>query len=65
MSPAEFSALVAVYGLPIPWLAQHVAGVSERTFRYWVCGRPGTQINVPADAVQRMQALNKALAKIL
>lgn len=65
MNHEEFSVLVAVYGLPVPWLAQHVGRVSERTFRYWVCGRPGTHINVPFDAVQRMQALNKALAKIL
>lgn len=65
MTQKEFAALVAVYSLPVPWLAQHVGKVSERTFRYWVCGRPGTKINVPSDAVQRMQALNKALAKIL
>lgn len=61
----EFSALVAVHGLPIPWLAKHVGHVSERSFRYWVSGRPGVEQRVPADSVARMQAVNKALSKAL
>jgi hypothetical protein len=65
MSSAEFARLVGVYGLPVPWLARHVGHVSERTFRYWVCGRPGAQVTVPDDAVQGMRALNAALNKTL
>lgn len=65
MSPEEFAALVAVYGLPVPWLARHVGRVSERTFRYWVAGRPGESVTVPADAVARMEAVNRALCKAL
>jgi hypothetical protein len=65
MNHEEFATLVAVYGLPIPWLAQHVGRVSERTFRYWVCGRPGSQVVVPADAVRRLRTLNAALARAL
>lgn len=65
MTHDEFAALVAVYDLPAPWLARHVGQVSERTFRYWVAGRPGSQVNVPPDAVKRMQRLNAALSKAL
>jgi hypothetical protein len=65
MTCSDFKKMVDVYSLPIPWLARHVGHVSERTFRYWVCGRPGAQVTVPADAVQRMLALNAALNKIL
>ena len=65
MTHTEFAALVAVYGLPIPWLAKHIGHVSERSFRYWCNGRPGVQQRVPADAVERMQALNLALEKVL
>lgn len=65
MTNAEFADLVAVYGLPIPWLARHVGRVSERTFRYWVSGRPGIQIKVPDDAVARMKQLNLAVEKAL
>jgi hypothetical protein len=61
MKTSELEKLVAVYGLPVPWLAKHVGHVSERTFRYWVAGRPGTQVTVPADVVQRMQRLNAVL----
>lgn len=65
MNNYDFAALVAVYGLPVPWLARHVGHVSERTFRYWTSGRAGVQVTVPADAVQRLQRLNAALAKAL
>jgi hypothetical protein len=65
MNHKEFAKLVAVYGLPVPWLATHVADVSERTFRYWVSGRPSTQVIVPADVVQRMRLLNTALKNTL
>lgn len=65
MTHDEFAALVAVYSLPIPWLASHVGNVSERTFRYWVAGRPGQSVTVPADAVARMRAVNLALKKAL
>lgn len=65
MNSTEFAALVAVHGLPIPWLAKHIGHVSERSFRYWCSGRPGVQQRVPVDAVERMQALNSALEKVL
>jgi hypothetical protein len=65
MTPEDFSVLVAEFSLPIPWLAKHVGHVSERTFRYWACGRPGAQVNVPTDAVERMLRLNAAIAKAL
>ncbi len=65
MTPQEFAPLVAKYGLPIPWLAHHVGGVQERTFRYWVNGRPGVSLIVPKDAVDRLRRLNAALDKAL
>jgi hypothetical protein len=65
MNSVGFAELVAVHGLPVPWLATHVAGVSERTFRYWVSGRPGMQVAVPADAVARLQRLNAAISAAL
>jgi hypothetical protein len=65
MNNEEFAKLVAFYGLPVPWLAKHVGRVSERTFRYWTSGRPGTTVTVPGDAVDRMQRVNFALKKAL
>lgn len=65
MTTPKFAGLVGQYNLPIPWLAKHVGLVSERTFRYWVSGRPGTTVTVPTDAVDRMQRVNSALKKAL
>ena len=65
MTHQEFSELVSKFALPIPWLALHVGHVSERTFRYWVSGRPGTEISVPHDAVERMSRLNRAIEQAL
>ena len=65
MSSEDFAELVAVYGLPVPWLAKHVGHVSERTFRYWTSGRPGTTVAVPTDSVDRMRSVNGALKKAL
>ncbi len=65
MTPEDFAKIVQAYGLPIPWLAQHVGRVSDRTFRYWVSGRPGSTVVVPNDATQRMRRLNAALDKAL
>lgn len=65
MNHTEFAQLVAVHGLPITWLARHVGRVSDRTMQYWVAGRPGHEVNVPADAVQRLQRLNNSISKAL
>jgi hypothetical protein len=65
MISEDFAKMVQAHALPVPWLAQHVGHVSERTFRYWVSGRPGTVVTVPEDAVNRMKTLNTALNKAL
>lgn len=65
MTPEQFKPIAEHHGLSIPWLAENVARVSERTFRYWVNGRPGINTQVPDDVVQRMRRLNKALDKVL
>jgi hypothetical protein len=65
MTPAQFKPLADQHGLSIPWLAEKVAKVSERTMRYWVNGRPGINTQVPDDVVKRMKALNRALDRVL
>lgn len=65
MTPEQFSQLVAVHGLPIPWLARHVGRVSERTMSYWVKGRPGQNVTVPEDVVKRLQRLNLAITRAI
>lgn len=65
MTSDEFGPLVRRFGLPIPWLADHIGGVSERTFRHWANGRAGAPVGVPPDASERMQRLNLALEKLL
>lgn len=37
------------------WLAEHVGGVSVRTWLYWVNGRDGKHVEAPDDAVQAIQ----------
>lgn len=65
MTPAQFKPLAHQHGLSIPWLAEKVAKVSERTMRYWVNGRPGINTKVPDDVVLRMKRLNKVLDRVL
>lgn len=65
MTPAQFKPLAHQHGLSIPWLAEKVAKVSERTMRYWVNGKPGINTQVPDDVVLRMKRLNKVLDKVL
>jgi hypothetical protein len=66
MAPDEFKKIVMRYELPLPWLARHIGNhVSERSFRYWVNGRPGVSVTVPDDVVKRLQRLNEHIAKAL
>jgi hypothetical protein len=65
MTPEQFKPLADHHDLSIPWLAEKVGHVSERTMRYWVNGRPGINTQVPDDVVKRMKRLNKVLDRIL
>lgn len=65
MTPAQFKPLADHHSLSIPWLADKVGKVSERTMRYWVNDRPGINTQVPDDVVLRMKRLNKVLDKVL
>lgn len=65
MTSQEFATLVAVHRLPIPWLASRVGRVSARTMQYWIAGRPGQQVTVPADVVLKMQRLNLLINQAL
>lgn len=65
MTPEQFKPLANHHNLSIPWLAENVAKVSERTFRYWVNGRPGINTRVPEDVVLRIKRLNRALNRVL
>lgn len=65
MTPAQFKPIAKKHDLPNAWLAQRVGHCSARNFRQYTEGRPKINVTVPDAVVKRMQALNKALDKLV
>ncbi len=65
MTNEELRAVRQALGLPVEWCAEHVGGVSPRSWKYWETGREGRETPIPTDVQTRMQALAIAIPRAL
>ena len=57
MTNAEFKTRAEALGLGMSWWTETL-GVSERTVKYWMAGRPNTVVNIPQEAINTLNSID-------